>query len=341
MKLLNKVSDSLVNNPNSSSVAPSRVASNKTSKGVSVEPLRNSPATGELQNQLPAKVNAAKFSRWSDLGATQLKFSQFKSAESSLGSIYRELVNVNMQLSRKVNSPEKMATKLRQLDSQVGTELNAKLKPKVMSSKNDRPDYVLNSVDLLAKKPAETLNMVLPSAGKSVSFHIPAYAEPGQVVDSINKSLAPIDIRVAVDDAGKKLVFSPNPSQRRALDEPVLFAGEGIRVPAGNPVPVQMMLQGSTLAVLADSIETKTNKDEVNDQVRQVQTDIRHTIVQLRYFMDQIRSKPDSSDSDVDIGAVESELSHRLRDGDFGSRLTSLLAQANISRDTAVSLLNK
>ena len=57
--------------------------------------------------------------------------------------------------------------------------------------------------------------------------------------------------------------------------------------------------------------------------------------------MDQIRSKPDSSDSDVDISSVESELNRLLRDGDFGSRLTSLLAQANISRDTAVSLLNK
>lgn len=340
MKLLNKVSDSLVNSPSQSSITSSRVASNKTSKGGTVEAVRNSPLKGEMQNLLPARVEAAKFSRWSDLGETQLKFNQFKSAEGSLGSIYRELVNVNMQLSRRVNNPEKMASRLRQLDSRVSSDLTARLKPKVMNAQADRPDYVLNSVDLLAKKPAETLSMVLPSAGKSVSFHIPAYAEPGQVVDSINKSLAPVDIKVSVD-AGKNLVFSPNQSQRRALDEPVLFVGEGIRVPAGNPVPVQMMLQGSALTELADSIESKNNKKEVNDQVRQVQTDIRHTIVQLRYFMDQIRSKPDSSDTDVDISSVESELSSLLRDGDFGSRLTSLLAQANISRDTAVSLLSK
>lgn len=340
MKLLNKVSDSLVNNPNSSSVASSRVASNKTSKGESVQVLRNSPVTGELHSLLSAKVNTAKFARWSDLGEVQLKFNQFKSAESSLGSIYRELVNVNMQLNRKVNNPEKMVSRLRQLESRVSSDLNARLKPKVMNAQADRPDYVLKSVDLLAKKPAETLSMVLPSAGKSVSFHVPAYAEPTQVVDSLNKSLAPVDIKVSLD-AGKNLVFSPNQSQRRAFDEPVLFAGEGIRVPAGNPVPVQMMLQGSALATLADSIETKNNKEEVNEQVRQVQNDIRHTIVQLRYYMDQIRNKPDSSDSEVDISSVESELNRLLRDGDFGSRLTSLLAQANISRDTAVSLLNK
>jgi len=103
---------------------------------------------------------------------------------------------------------------------------------------------------------------------------------------------------------------------------------------------VKMVLQGSTLATLADTIESSDNND-VSEQVRQVQTDVRHTIIQLRYFMDQIRNKPSSQSENVDISSVESDLSRLLRDGDFGSRLTSLLAQANISRDTAVSLLNK
>lgn len=335
MKILNQVTDSLVNNTNQQPVASAR--SPRAALGAP-RPI------SESQSQLPEKINASRLQRWSDLGGMQLKFSQFKSAEGSLGCIYRELVNVNMMLDRKVHNPEKMATRIRQLDSQVSSTLTAKLQPKVMKAETDRPDYVLKSVNLLAKKPAETMSMVLPSAGKSVSFHIPAYAEPGQIVDSINKSLAPIDIKVSTNRE-QNLVFSPNQSQRRALDEPVLFSGEGIRVPAGNPVPVQMVLQGGALAVLADTIESNYNKTsdnkEVSDQVRQVQTDIRHTIVQLRYYMDQIRNKPSSQSESIDISSVESDLSRLLRDGDFGSRLTSLLAQANISRDTAVSLLNK
>ena len=106
-----------------------------------------------------------------------------------------------------------------------------------------------------------------------------------------------------------------------------------------------MQLQVGALLSLADAIDGNANKQnvhkqDVNEQVRQVQADVRHAIVQLRAAMDQVRNKGSLS-APIDISAVASELSALLSDGDFGSRLTSLLAQANISRNTAVSLLNK
>ena len=55
--------------------------------------------------------------------------------------------------------------------------------------------------------------------------------------------------------------------------------------------------------------------------------------------MSKIQQESAQAGSITNIGQVESELGNLLRQGDFGSRLTGLLAQANISRDTAVSLL--
>ncbi|MGC3834687.1 hypothetical protein ACPSKX_10580 [Moritella viscosa] len=93
-------------------------------------------------------------------------------------------------------------------------------------------------------------------------------------------------------------------------------------------------------AIDGNADKQNVHKQDVNEQVRQVQADVRHAIVQLRAAMDQVKNKNVQSGR-IDIRAVESELSELLTEGDFGSRLTSLLAQANISRNTAVSLLRK
>lgn len=343
INLLNKVSDNLVN---STKYLPSLVtpAANKSTKGSSVNTVDSKLTTNELHKQRNGNVTASGLARWSGLNSNQLAFSQYKSAENSLGTVYRELVNISAMLNNKVNNAEVMANRVRQLDHVTSKDLNGQLQPKVLNRHSERPNYVLNSVNLLAKKPAETLSMVLPSAGKSVSFHIPAYAEPKEILMSINRSLAAVDTNVTVN-AEQKLVFNPTSDNSRFFNEPVLFSGEGIRVPAGNPVPVQMQLQVGALLSLADAIDGNANKQnvhkqDVNEQVRQVQADVRHAIVQLRAAMDQVRNKGSLS-APIDISAVASELSALLSDGDFGSRLTSLLAQANISRNTAVSLLNK
>jgi hypothetical protein len=338
INLLNKVSDNLVNNTKHSPLL-STSAANKSTKGSSINAVDNKLTTNELKNQRGDNVNGSGLARWSGLNKNQLAFSQYKSAENSLSTVYRELGNISTMLNSKVNNVEVMSNRIRQLDHVTSKDLNGQLQPKVLNRHSERPNYVLNSVNLLAKKPAETLSMVLPSAGKSVSFHIPAYAEPKEILMSINRSLAAVDTNVTVN-AVQQLVFNPTSDNSRFFNELVLFSGEGIRVPAGNPVPVQMQLQASSLLSIADSIETKTNKQDVNDQVRQVQADVRHAIIQLRASMDQVRNK-NSQQGSIDISAVESELSELLSEGDFGSRLTSLLAQANISRNTTVSLLSK
>jgi len=343
INLLNKVSDNLINSTKHSPYLATPAA-NKSTKGSSVDAVDSKLATNEQHKQGNANVAASGLARWSGLNSNQLAFSQYKSAESSLGTVYRELVNINTMLNSKVNNVEVMSNRVRQLDHVTSKDLNGQLQPKVLNRHSDRPNYVLNSVNLLAKKPAETLSMVLPSAGKSVSFHIPAYAEPKEILMSINRSLAAVDTKVTLNTE-QKLVFNPTSDNSRFFNEPVLFSGEGIRVPAGNPVPVQMRLQVGALLSLADAIDgnadkQNVHKQDVNEQVRQVQADVRHAIVQLRAAMDQVKNKNVQSGR-IDIRAVESELSELLTEGDFGSRLTSLLAQANISRNTAVSLLNK
>jgi len=342
INLLNKVSDNLVNNTkHSPSIATP--ATKKSTKGTGIVAVDNKSTANELQKRSD-NLNTPGLARWSGLNSNQLVFSQYKSAENSLGAVYRELVNISSMLSSKLNSSDAIASRVRQLEHATSKDLNSQLQAKALSGNSERQNYVLNSVNLLAKKPAETLSLVLPAAGKSVSFHLPAYAEKKEILGSINRALAIMDTTVSINEQ-QKLVFNPSLDNSRLFNEPVLFSGEGIRVPAGNPVPVQMQLQVGSLAGLANSIGNIDNtknksQQDVNEDIKRVQADVRHAIMQLRAAMDRVRSDKARTET-IDIKLVEAELSDILSQGDFGSRLTSLLAQANISRNTAVSILNK
>ena len=130
INLLNKVSDNLVN---STKYLPSLVtpATNKSTKGSSVNTVDSKLTTNELHKQRNGNVTASGLARWSGLNSNQLAFSQYKSAENSLGTVYRELVNISTMLNSKVNNVEVMANRVRQLEHVTSKDLNGQLQPKV------------------------------------------------------------------------------------------------------------------------------------------------------------------------------------------------------------------
>ncbi|WP_440875219.1 hypothetical protein [Thalassotalea sp. PLHSN55] len=325
-----------VSNPNLDSVSKS----NNSNKVIATDVNQLSAAGGnekKVANYSSAQVNAARFERWANWGVVQQKNAQAQSAERSLTNVYRELVSIERSLNLHVKQPQKTVDSLKQLQHKVSDDLSSNLQPKVLSKHAQQSQFVLNSVDLFSVKPAETINMVLPTAGKSVSFHLPEGAGNNEVVGLVAKALAPLNIGVA-KHGDKQLSFSINQGQSRQLAEPVLFSGEGIRIPAGNPVPVQLQEQKPQLEQLAKSIE-QDPVTEIKAKITAMQNDVKRSIAALRYIMSQIQQETAQVAYSGNIEEVQTELSQLLRQGDFGSRLTGLLAQANISRDTAVSLL--
>ena len=330
MKLLQQLSDNFAKTGVNVSGKNNPVIAG--SKQVSANTVNNTKTT-------LTKVDTNRFQHWSTIGQLQYKHSQAQGAERSLTQVYRGLLNVGQTTKSNVRHPEQTATQIRQLEARVSHNLNGDLQPKLLYAQTEQKNYQLNNVDLLSPKAAETLNLVLPSAGKSVSFHIAAYGKPQDILDSINRALAPLNIGVSATPENK-LIFTLPANQHRMLDEPVLFSGEGVRIPAGNPVPVKLQSQGSDLAELANIIE-RDQSDEIISAVKQLKTKTKTTIAQVRHFIQQMDQDAQNNIPNINITPVQQELSQALQQGDFGSRLTALLAQANISRDTTVALLKK
>lgn len=297
----------------------------------------SSDSTSSSLNKSSGKLDAERLARWASLALVQKKHAQAQSAERKLIAVYRELSVISRAVNAKVRNPQQQADNLTQLQRTVSQDLNNALQPKMLSKHPEQSQFILNSVDLFSVKPAETINLVLPAAGKAVSFHIPEGAATDEVVAIVAKAVAPLNIQVATN-ANKQLVFNIAVGQSRTLSEPVLFSGEGIRIPAGNPVPVQLQSQKNDLAELADLVK-QDNGADISATISQMQSEVKRSLAKLRFIMSKIQQESARVATSANIEQVQSELESLLRQGDFGSRLTGLLAQANISRDTAVSLL--
>jgi len=108
INIFNKVSDNLVNSTKHLPSFATPVA-HKSTKGSSVNAIDSKLTTNELHKQRNGNVTASGLARWSGLNSNQLAFSQYKSAENSLGTVYRELVNISAMLNNNVNNVEVMA----------------------------------------------------------------------------------------------------------------------------------------------------------------------------------------------------------------------------------------
>jgi|GEM_PF-2014768 len=289
----------------------------------------------------------ARYNRWALIGYAQQRIGDAQASEQRLVLAYRQLQQINTQLATRAHDAEKLAQQIRSLDRQLSegdSQLNTELKPKFLSPQARRQSYVMDKVDLTSPKTAdERLQMVFPSVGRSVSVALPAASQGREVALLLDKSLAQERIGVSLDDGGQ-LVFRVDPAERRKLEEPVLLSGQGIRVPAGNPVPVRLKPAPSELNKLADAVQRGDSQQE-QQRLQKLLRTIESSMRELKAFRQQVANQLDRVRSESaemterDLEQVQRELLTQLHGGDFSASMTSLVAQANASRDTVVALL--
>jgi len=289
----------------------------------------------------------ARYNRWALIGYAQQRIGDAQASEQKLVLAYRQLQQINTQLGHRTRDAAQLAQQIRALDRQVSegdSQLNAELKPKLLSPQARRQSYVMDRVDLTSPKNAdERLQMVFPSSAQSVSVALPAASQGREVAALLHKSLASERVAVSVDDSGQ-LVFSVDPSEQRKLQEPVLLSGQGIRVPAGNPVPVRLKPAPTELSKLADSVQRGDTQQEQMRLQKLLRT-IEGSMRELKAFRQQVANQLDrvrqetAEMTESELAQIQRELVSQLHGGDFTASMTGLVAQANASRDTVVALL--
>ena len=288
-----------------------------------------------------------RFNSWSYVGAAQQKISETQSSEQALAMAYRQLKQLERQLSQSQQAGSQIRQQIADLDEQIAKQessLTGDLTPKVLQNAQPKNSYVIDKVDLLSAKPSsEKLQLFFPSSSSAVSIDLPAGESGDALVSRLNQGLAKEQISVAVNGDGA-LTFSVAAGNSRKLDEAVFFSGEGIRVPAGNPVAIKLSPEKSELGKLSDGLSQGESQQE-QQRLQKLLTNIEQSMRELKQYRRQMLAQLEkvkartAEMSEEELNRLQQELQQQLSRGDFSQGFSALVTQANVSRQGVVALL--
>ncbi|MED5526544.1 hypothetical protein [Gallaecimonas pentaromativorans] len=320
------------------------------SKDTRPQTLGVAAGSGYDEAQAPAKVQnrdsggeigvkVQRHGQWALMSQAQSRLSMLQSMEQSIVSTYRQLVNLARQLDQNGGQSQALANQARALAHQVKSDgwLDGELSP---NSKQGQSHYLMNRVDLLSpRNQGETVRIGLPG-GNHLSLKLGAQASQSRALAELAPQFARLGITASLSGQGKLQLTGPE----ALFSSPWTFQGQGIRVPAGNPIPIGLDAQPQVLEQLADGLEG-TNLDYEKARLRallvaleQHRKALQAQRQQLMARMEALRSAAQLASQDPD--ALGSEIKSYIKGGDFGAQLQALMAQANLSRQSVVSLLS-
>lgn len=289
-----------------------------------------------------------RFERWVLIGTTQQRISSAQSSEQALGVAWNELKRLEPQLGRQQSKALELNGRLQQLEEKISGDnrpLTRELQPRLLQgSAPQLAHYRLDKIDLLTpRSESERILLSFPVSGSSVEVQFPANASEEEVLRRLNTALQGEKIQVKRDGKGS-LEFSLPEELRRKLDEPVLLRGEGIRMPAGNPIPVRLSQREGVLSRIEDGLARGELRQE-QKRIHQLLGEIEQSVRKLKQYrqnvlsqLEKVRARTQVTTSQ-DVEQLQSRLSETLNSGGFAGAMSGLLAQANVSRQTVVALL--
>lgn len=305
------------------------------------EPARKSKGSARSERQ----PDLARLQRWALIGNTQQRIASAQSSEQALGLVWSELRKLDGQLAQQRGRALELNGRLSRLEQHVSGEkgpLTADLKPRLLD-RAPTLTYQAEGLDLLTTKgESERLWISFPVSAAAVEVSLPAGASPQEVLSRLNQALQGEQISARRGADGQLTLTLPE-GQRRKLDEPVLLRGEGVRLPAGNPIPVRFKQSEGELG----KIEKGLSRGEIaqeQQRIRKLLADVEQSVRELKQFrqramqqLKQVQSRSQSI-SASELEQLQSRLSEVLTQG-FAGTMSGLLAQANVSRQTVVALL--
>lgn len=296
----------------------------------------------ETQDQSSGiQIKVQRHSQWVLLSQAQSQLARLQGTERSLIASYRELASLSRELERSGSETHQLAQRVRRLKARLEREgqMDGNLQPRQIPA---RANYILDRIDLLRpREQNERLNIRLPN-GAHIALQIPAGGNPRDTLTQLSTQLRRHDIEVSDNGRGQLRLSGT----AELLSSPWLFQGQGVRVPAGNPVTIQLAEEDDQLKQLADGLERSDSSQErqrlraLLANLEQQRRELENQRQELLRKVAQLRAEAKASDADAHSELSES-LKKTLKDGDFILQLNALLAQATLSRMSVVALLGR
>ncbi|MGR5065571.1 hypothetical protein [Photobacterium sp. DNB22_13_2] len=290
----------------------------------------------------------------------QHKVAASRVAESSLNDIGQNLAQLGKRVEFAMRagsaSPKitadieqlacRMEQRLQQATYKDQSVLSRQLKP--VFHGEPRTSFQIKGLDTKRSSPRdETVIFNLAKGGaNAVPVKLAANATPEQQAMQFRQALNEHGIGVSLNKQ-RQLVFSANEADWQHLSQKMRVVGQGDRFPAGQPNRVKL----ETTEARFEPQTWQTGNDQLRQtlvQTQQMMKQIKSSIQELRTHNQDVMQRIDTINqrnrylSDKVLDSAEADLSRILPSGDnFSSAFQNLKVQANVHRQTVVSLLSR
>lgn len=284
----------------------------------------------------------ARYQQWGRLSEAQNQIAQLQAADQALTQAYQQLRPLAQRLQSSAMSTEQQqrwGEQLGLLSQQVQQQgrLDSRLQPVALEGDAARHRYQLDKVDLLSPRSVrERVTLLLAGQQQAMGITIAPGQRPTVTLAQLNRHLAPIGI-IAESEQGKLQLVAKERADA-ILRQPILMQGEGVRVPAGEPVLIKATPEPDALAPLqaaAQKGELLNEREHISRVMNRIQDYSQRLQEQRQVILQQTaQAWPTAAKEPANTPLP----AHASR---FEQLVSALLAQANVSRHSAVALLRK
>jgi len=305
--------------------------------GKNRESVESASSTPRTQTAL-MNLRVQRHSQWRQISEIHEKVVTASEKKSVLDDIHRDVSKVGWELSKAATGSASLSLKLSSIQQKVEStgvvdgNLEALQSPPVAS-------YLMNRVDLISsREEAEVLSIQTPNGQRlQLSY------EPGQTakenLSNIADEMAAIGVEADLSEGGQ-LRLTGN---RSVISGQWIMVGQGVRVPAGDPVTISPMREPQALEALKRHVESGRTEESLS-LVRSLRVQIEKVRNEASESLKIAEKEADASG----VGSVKADdvaegLAHSIAktidEGDFGTKFHALRTQANMTRQSVVSAL--
>ncbi|MCL1050877.1 hypothetical protein L2755_14760 [Shewanella abyssi] len=291
------------------------------------------------------------YNKWAKVTQGQHKISAQQVAEHGLQqmqTLLKQLQNHSQQAISANNSDsvilaQQIQQKLAGFDiSYQGTQLvDHQLNLVSVQRPLAKYSFSLKSVDLTAVNSRDELvNMHIGS--ETVRLLLPANAQPAELLQRLGSALKPVDIQVGKSIDGR-VIFKSNKSQWQKIQAGLLMTGQGQRLPAGDArtikVNEELSWQDPREWCFNNPAELKQTVAKITKTRQKIDTQLLELDSSQRHVQQQLHQVNRQKDTTLELDLTLNRIKNLMQPSPFSLQVTSLMAQANLSRTQVSALL--
>jgi len=308
----------------------------------------------------PAQVTAIpshrleSYARWARVTQGQHKISASQVAEQGLKQIFHLL----KQLKRLAQSAISLSGESRHAQTKAAASLQRRLSQlrveyqnrplldhQLNLISNKRPpaprQFVLRSVELAQPKPRDE-RIQIQSDKDSISVFLPANASKATLIGHISEAMHNLDITIPTPHS-EATVFNCSDARWQKIKAGIMMTGRGQRLPAGEARTIKvdeiLTWQDPREWRLGSNDELKQTLVKINKSLFKLEQQLRELTQTADKIQRQLHKANKENDFDDELKKTLNSLEHLMQSTPFSLQITSVMAQANVTRSQVSSLL--